>query len=306
MPLKPLVYLMSFLLPFPDRIGCASVCRQWRAAATDVSFVKHVYPVEMGALNMDIKHLDRWHYKSIDDAVNEAVPGDTIELGDGHYWIHSPGICVDFPLRIIGDESNPSHVVLELSGSIVWKGCGGWIEGVTIRRPKMASGSSSGCELLRLEGRGRIDMTNCVLDNDGGDGNGTIIKGDGLKGRWNDVLVKGAPECGVLIQDKSVILMEKCQFLDNGKNGIGCYGSSVTQLVDCDIRGNKAWGISLQNLSKFLYKCRDEKKMKLREKLALNEMGWMNQGTGATFINCKIALSVKELLCELPSAASPD
>lgn len=98
MPLKPLVYLMNFLLPYPDRICCASVCQQWQAAATDISFVKHVYPVEMGALNMDSKNLDQWHYNSIDDAVKEAVPGDTIELGDGHYWI---------PLTAISEEIKP-------------------------------------------------------------------------------------------------------------------------------------------------------------------------------------------------------
>jgi hypothetical protein len=36
----------------------------------------------------------------------------TIELGDGHYWINEPNLVIDFPLRIIGDEKNPSHVVI--------------------------------------------------------------------------------------------------------------------------------------------------------------------------------------------------
>lgn len=306
MPLKPLVYLMNFLLPYPDRICCASVCRQWRAAATDISFVKHVYPVEMGALNMDSKNLDQWHYNSIDDAVKEAVPGDTIELGDGHYWIHSPGLSVDFPLRIIGDENNPSHVVLELSGSIVWNGCRGWIEGVTIRRPKMASGITSGFELLRLEGKGRVDLSNCVIDNEGGDGNGTVMKGYGLKGRWNDVLVTGAPECGVMIQDKSVIHMEMCHLLDNLKDGLVCCGSSVTQLVDCEIRGNKAFGISLRDSSKCLDIKKDDRKAKPRGKVGVNELGWTNQDPGATFLTRRSELSGKELLCELSSTDVTD
>jgi len=44
-----------------------------------------------------------------------------IELGDGHYWLNDPKICVKHPIRIIGDEKDPSHVVVEFSGNIEWK-----------------------------------------------------------------------------------------------------------------------------------------------------------------------------------------
>ena len=70
---------------------------------------------------MDSKNLEQWQYKSINNAVKESVPGDTIKLGYGHYWIHSPGSSVDFRLIIIVDEYNPSHVMLDLSCSMVQK-----------------------------------------------------------------------------------------------------------------------------------------------------------------------------------------
>jgi hypothetical protein len=76
--LKPLVHIMSFLTPFPDRIQCTKVCRQWRLAANDISFVRHVYPVEMGALVRDDKHLAYNHYRTIADALSIALPGDTL------------------------------------------------------------------------------------------------------------------------------------------------------------------------------------------------------------------------------------
>jgi hypothetical protein len=53
---------------------------------------------------------------SIEDAISAAHPGDTIELGNGHYWVKD--LSIDFPLRFVGDENELSHVVIELSGSI--------------------------------------------------------------------------------------------------------------------------------------------------------------------------------------------
>jgi hypothetical protein len=80
MPLKPLIHVMRYLSPFPDRMKCASVCRQWRSAATDPSFVLHVYPVEMGAYTRDESKMEWNHYKSIGDAIAIASPGDIIGM----------------------------------------------------------------------------------------------------------------------------------------------------------------------------------------------------------------------------------
>jgi hypothetical protein len=78
LPEKPLVVICSFLVPSPDRMNCALVCRNWHRPATDIGFVKHVYPVEMGAYTRDISKLERNHYRTIPDAVAAALPGDTI------------------------------------------------------------------------------------------------------------------------------------------------------------------------------------------------------------------------------------
>ncbi len=79
LPIKPLSCIMAYLLPFPERQRCSAVCRQWRVAATDIRFVKHVYPVEMGALaNRDPSKRHHNHFATIEDALNAALPGDTI------------------------------------------------------------------------------------------------------------------------------------------------------------------------------------------------------------------------------------
>lgn len=78
MPTKPLVHIMSFLLPFPDRMRSSEICSQWRKAASDASFVRHVYPVEMGAYTRDEAKMEYNHYRTIEDALKSALPGDTI------------------------------------------------------------------------------------------------------------------------------------------------------------------------------------------------------------------------------------
>jgi len=78
MPLKPLAKIMEYLIPFPDRMTSATACKQWRKAAQDISFVRHVFPVEMGALSMDRKKMDHYHYRTISEALAHSLPGDTI------------------------------------------------------------------------------------------------------------------------------------------------------------------------------------------------------------------------------------
>jgi hypothetical protein len=78
MPLKTLVHVMSFLIPFPERMVCARACSHWRKAAMDISFIRHVYPVEMGAYSREDSKMEYNHYRSINDAIAKASPGDTL------------------------------------------------------------------------------------------------------------------------------------------------------------------------------------------------------------------------------------
>ena len=84
MPTDPLVHIMSYLAPFPDRMNCARMCKQWHWAGNDVSFVRHVYPVEMGAYTRDEKKMQKNHYRDIAAAVKASQPGDTI--GKKCWW----------------------------------------------------------------------------------------------------------------------------------------------------------------------------------------------------------------------------
>jgi hypothetical protein len=78
LPSKPLVNIMEFLLPYPERTSCSTACRRWRDAANDISFVFHVWPVEQGALVMDKSKLGKNHFRTLSDALEAASPGDTI------------------------------------------------------------------------------------------------------------------------------------------------------------------------------------------------------------------------------------
>ncbi len=93
-PIKPLIMIMTFLVPYPERMICASVCRQWRFAAQDFSFVRHVYPVEMGALTMDPTKMENNHYRSITEALLEALPGDTIGMFNGISFVFNNIISI--------------------------------------------------------------------------------------------------------------------------------------------------------------------------------------------------------------------
>jgi hypothetical protein len=209
-PLRILVKVMEYLLPSPERMVCAQTCKQWNYAANDISYVRHVYPVEMGALTMDRQKMPHNHYRTIAEALEHCLPGDTIgksaliiafslflhqnpthvlplELGDGHYWVNETELIVTKPLRIIGDEKDPSHVVIELSGTITWKGAAGFIEGVTFRRPRIGD-TGREADIFRVESGSKVSIVRSVfagtekpthsdLDNENSLSCGIIVKG---------------------------------------------------------------------------------------------------------------------------------
>jgi SNF2 family DNA or RNA helicase len=207
LPKGPLMHIMNFLAPYPDRMQCSGVCQHWRFAAHHPSFVKHVYPVEMGAYTREDRKIEANHFRTLADAVSSALPGDTIELGDGHYWIKGT-VTVNVPIRIVGDEYNPANVVVEISGTIVWRGNGGWCEGVTFRRPKIASGEPRKDPIFQIKGNGKINVVQSVFD-----GNGTIehvvtMDGLGSRGRWEHVQVKGRKPGNLFSEKDSLILSD--------------------------------------------------------------------------------------------------
>jgi hypothetical protein len=78
LPTAPLVRVMDFLLSYPERGICKKVCKHWRQAASDASFVHHVYPAELASFAASALRLEHNHYTTIEQAVADALPGDTI------------------------------------------------------------------------------------------------------------------------------------------------------------------------------------------------------------------------------------
>mmetsp|Transcript_24167 Transcript_24167/g.54927 ORF Transcript_24167/g.54927 Transcript_24167/m.54927 type:complete len:676 (+) Transcript_24167:647-2674(+) len=242
--MKPLLNIMGYLVPFPDRINCGKVSKQWATAAHHNSFVRHVYPVEMGPAIESLK-LDAAHYRTIDEAMQDALPGDTLELGDGHYWLRD-GLAIDFPLRIVGDERDPTNVVLELSGSVEWRGGGGWIEGVTFRRPRVSILDQSSIFLLK---NGSCNIVHSIMNNAGS--MGTVLKCHRSTLKMLDVTLRGegstrVSSCGVDIEDHSNLTLTKCRINNNSCTGLRSSYFSVVDLSECTFKRNSTFGLELQ------------------------------------------------------------
>jgi len=284
LPIQPLVRIMSYLVPFPERMNCACVCRHWRAAANDISFVRHVFPVEMGITAIeDGRKLDHNHFRTIADALAVCLPGDSIELGDGHYWVKDPGLTVNFPLKIVGDEHDPSHVVIELSGSIVWNGRGGWIEGVTFRRPRIASGSNLSQQVISVLDGGRVDMLQCVLNNRGNQGTVAVVQGPKSNGKWQNVEIKGSDGNGIVVKSKGGLDLNQCIIRNNRSVGLKCIDQSNFSLKDSVVENNGGIGVSISGNSRgSVIKCR----------FAYNNGGVMDKETGSYCTPCNGNVSV--------------
>jgi len=115
---------------------------------------------------------------------------------------------VSFPVRFVGDESNAANVVVEMSGSLRWNASAGWMEGITFRRPKIASAEPSSSPVLFLNETGRVDMIQCVFDSRGSRGDVIAARGSGSKGKWEGVAVKGG-DFGVSAGDSAALVLDK-------------------------------------------------------------------------------------------------
>lgn len=95
LPLETLIGIMEYLVPFLERHKSALVCRRWKVAANDIRFVRHVYPIEMGAISREAKRLPN-HYGALDEVLTVAMPGDTIGMPCFAFVSHSeiiPNFC---------------------------------------------------------------------------------------------------------------------------------------------------------------------------------------------------------------------
>ena len=77
------------------------------------------------------------------------------------------------------------------------------MEGVTIRRPRIAAGGTPSNQIMRIDG-GRLNMYNCVFDNSGNIGHCISINGKKSGGSWERAIIKGGSH------DKSGLVVANC------------------------------------------------------------------------------------------------
>lgn len=95
-----------------------------------------------------------------------------------------------------------------MGGTLVWNARGGFCEGITFRRPKMASGSNPVGELLRLETGGQLNLVKCVFDNDGISNPVAVARNQDKKSNWKSVTLKGGTD-GLSLENNAILCLNE-------------------------------------------------------------------------------------------------
>jgi hypothetical protein len=146
-PLEVMIKVLSFLVPYPDRMSASSVCSRWRDAAGDASFLLRVLSVESGvrdAVAEGTLELEQNTYTSVEMALSAARPGDTISLGVGHHWEGT--LRPRVPVRLVGESDDPSRCVVEITGElrVTPESCRSIVlYGLTVRHPRKVADTST-------------------------------------------------------------------------------------------------------------------------------------------------------------------
>lgn len=193
------------------------------------------------------------------------------ELSDGHYYVSEPGLLVDKPLKLVGDENNPANVVIEMSGSMRWSGQGGWIEGITFRRPKIVSGLVSSAPMLDLCESGSINMIQNVFDNEPNKGTTILLSGTGQKGNFNNVIIRNGWSGGIRMNGPIQLKLTDCTVKGNLSDGVTVGNESALEMTKCKVSRNRGHGIRCAKGSKIaIVKCH----------FAANAKGVLHRETG--------------------------
>ena len=147
------------------------------------------------------------------------------------------------PIRLVGDENNPSNVVVEISGSLQWSAKGGWIEGITFRRPKLLSRAAASSPMVKIVGDGRIDVIQSVFDNAGSTGHAVVLSGHGNKGNWDGVTIRNGGQTGVFLSGDIRFRLTSSSVKGNTGNGLVAVNNSSIALTKCKVTNNGGCGI---------------------------------------------------------------
>jgi hypothetical protein len=128
------------------------------------------------------------------------------------------------PLKIIGDEKDPSHVVIELSGRVNWEGSTGFLEGITFRRPR----NNDDCDekaMLQLESGNSLSMTHVTLE--------------GAREKISNAIQERVTGSGICVRGR-LRMDDVSDFLMYliGRHSINCYPSQTKPIVFVTLLGN--------------------------------------------------------------------
>jgi len=192
------------------------------------------------------------HFHSIEAALDNILPGDTVILSNGHHWESS--IQISVPVRIRSESIDPSRCIIELTGALSVSGHSNRVSlsGVTIRRPKKVSGRAV---CVSVDSSSYLSLINCHVNNDGALGAtisvrqaslqlfSSIVKGGSVAGvvALESILKSISSKiiqndgCGVLALD-SFVGIEDSYVMFNGKQQLSIHGSGGLILSYSEVR----------------------------------------------------------------------
>ena len=181
-------------------------------------------------LNLDSFEPEEETSESLSAAVRKAPPGSTLVLCPGHYW-EEGDIIVDKALRIVGDVTEPTRVVVELGGSLRWRAKAGAIAGLSIRRPKI---SQTATHALVIDGT--LYASKIAVDNYGA-GGAAIYVGPDAKLFLDQSRVSRAKASGLMVFGTAGL--SHTAIVDNGAYGIFAQPDSSVFARDSHLLRNK-------------------------------------------------------------------
>jgi E1A-binding protein p400 len=142
-----------------ERMQAGASCPHWRSVASGEEFHLKVFPVEVTSNRTFMeksKSKDSKVFSTITEAIEAALPGDTIVLSHGHYWEND--VSITKPLRFVGDIEDPARCAVEIIGTInvTAKARAVIFAGINVSRPRRLPNAKS---LLRSQGRLALNVS---------------------------------------------------------------------------------------------------------------------------------------------------
>lgn len=171
---------------------------------------------------------------SLRSAVETALPGETLVLGPGHYWEDGADLVIEANIRLIGDSRMPDRVTVELGGALCWRANRGTLAGLTLRRPRACTETTSALVIQR----GFVACHRIVIDNFGCGGAAVVVQG-GACVHLDRTTVLNATASAVFLQPGARATLSRCNLNNNGHCGLSVSPDAVCFLKDCTLRQNR-------------------------------------------------------------------